>query len=72
MAHLVKIGNSLGSRIPKSLIEQAHFEGKELKLQVVRESWKEAITQSLVTHGQEPLDEEWVNLPLASGDEIEW
>ena len=33
MAHLVKIGNSQGIRIPKPLVEQAQLEGKELKLQ---------------------------------------
>jgi len=29
MAHLVRIGNSQGIRIPKAFIEQAHLEGKE-------------------------------------------
>ena len=37
MAHLVKIGNSQGVRIPKSLIEQTELEGKELRFQVVNE-----------------------------------
>lgn len=84
MAHLVKIGNSQGIRIPKPLIEQAHLEGKELKLQLindgllispengVREGWKDAIEQAIAAYGHEPLDEEWLNLPLASDDELEW
>ena len=37
MANLVKIGNSQGIRIPKALIEQAHLEDKELKLQIVKD-----------------------------------
>jgi antitoxin MazE len=84
VAHLVKIGNSQGIRIPKPLIEQAHLEGKELKLQVVnngllispekgvREGWKQAIEKSIAAYGDEPLDEEWLNLPLASDDELQW
>jgi len=84
MAHLVKIGNSKGIRIPKPLIEQARLEGKELKLQlvddgllispenVVREGWKESIEHSIAAYGHEALDEEWLNLPLASDDELEW
>ncbi len=84
MAHLVKIGNSQGIRIPKPLVDQAHLEGKELKLQLVkggllispqngiREGWKEAIEQSIVTHGLEVLDNEWLDLPLSSDDELDW
>lgn len=59
MTQLVRIGNSQGVRIPKSLIEQAHLEGKELKLQLVsgglliaplsqaRDGWKEKIEHAL-------------------------
>ncbi len=84
MANLVKIGNSKGIRIPKALIEQAHLEDKELKLQIVkdgllvspskkpREGWKEAIEASLATHGKEPLDSEWLDASLASEEEWEW
>lgn len=84
MAQIVKIGNSQGIRIPKLLIEQANLEGKELKLQVVgegllispsrgiREGWRESIAQSMRAHGQEPLDKDWIDLPLDSNDEIEW
>ena len=84
MAHLVKIGNSQGIRIPKPLVDQAHLEGKELKLQLVkggllispqisvRSGWKEAIEQSLAINGTESLDKEWLDLPLDSDDELEW
>jgi len=84
MAHLVKIGNSQGIRIPKPLIEQASLEGKELKLQVVnngilvapekgvREGWKEAIEQFIDVHGPEPIDEEWLDPLLASDDHLDW
>jgi antitoxin MazE len=84
MTQLVRIGNSQGIRIPKPLVEQAQLEGKELKLQLVsggllitpekgaREGWKEAIEQTISAQGQESLDDEWVDLPLDSGDELEW
>ena len=84
MAHLVKIGNSQGIRIPKPLVEQAHLEGKELKLQLVsdgllitpekeaRGGWKKAIEGVIAAQGQETLDNEWLNTPLASDDELEW
>ncbi len=84
MVHIVKIGNSQGIRIPKPLVEQAHLEGKELKLQLVsggllitpekkaREGWEEAIEGARVTQGQETLESEWLDIPLASDDELEW
>ena len=84
MAHLVKIGNSQGVRIPKSLIEQTELEGKELRFQVVNEGLlispengvrtgcKEAIEQSLAAHGDEALDEEWLDLPLAADETLAW
>ncbi|VAX10373.1 hypothetical protein MNBD_GAMMA26-154 [hydrothermal vent metagenome] len=84
MAYLVKIGNSQGIRIPKPLVEQAHLEGKELKLQLVgdgllispeksaRDGWKEAIEQAITAQGQEALDDEWLNAPLTSDGNLEW
>jgi len=84
MAHLVKIGNSQGIRIPKPLVEQAHLEGKDLKLQLVkggllispqnsvRSGWKEAIELSLASNDVEPLDSDWLDFPHGSDDELEW
>ncbi|MDO9311028.1 MAG: AbrB/MazE/SpoVT family DNA-binding domain-containing protein [Nitrosomonas sp.] len=84
MTHLVKIGNSQGIRIPKPLIEQAQLEGKDLQLQVVeggllitpkkgaREGWKEAIENTLKTHNKEKLDQEWLNAPLSTDDDLTW
>lgn len=84
MAHLVKIGNSQGIRIPKPLVEQAHLEGKELELQLVddgllispknnpRQGWKTEIEQIIATHGNEILDEEWLHSSLASDEDLEW
>ncbi len=83
MAYLVKIGNSQGIRIPKPLVEQAHLEGKELKLQVVkngilvapirgvREGWKKAIEKSIDVHGHETIDEEWLDPPLVLDDDLD-
>ncbi len=84
MAHLVKIGNSQGIRIPKPLIEQAHLEGKDLKLQLVsdgilitpkkgvREGWKECIATCIAAKGAEHLDHDWLDAPLSSDDDLEW
>ena len=84
MTHLVKIGNSQGIRIPKPLVEQAQLEGKELKLQLVkngllispekqaRAGWEADIEQTISAQGQEVIDTEWLDLPLASDDDLEW
>jgi len=85
MAHLIRIGNSQGIRIPKPLIQQAHLEGKELDIQVVnqgilvtpskkpRENWKQSIETILATNGPETTDSEWLDAGLiASDNELEW
>jgi len=84
MAHLVRIGNSQGIRIPKPLIEQAHLEGKELKLHIVNEGllitpengvragWLESIEQSIAANGIEKPGSDWLDFPLDSDDELDW
>jgi len=84
MTHIVKIGNSRGIRIPKPLIEQAKLEGKELDLQLVndgllitpkkqpRDGWKDLIEQSLATSKNDVANQEWLDFPLASDNELEW
>jgi len=84
MAHLVRIGNSQGVRIPKPLIEQAKLEGKELKFEVLngglfivpiqeaRKGWAKSINTILVTHGEELNDSEWLDAELTNEDELEW
>ena len=84
MAHLVKIGNSQGIRIPKPIIEQAHLEGKELKFQILngglfivpvlkpREGWAKSIKNTLISQGIETLDEEWLNSELTNDEDLEW
>lgn len=84
MAHLVKIGNSQGVRIPDFLIEKANLRGKELQFTLlndallissdkqIRKGWKKAIEQSIAKNGHEMIDDEWLNLPLSSDDDLEW
>jgi antitoxin MazE len=84
MAHLVKIGNSQGIRIPKPIIEQAHLEGKELEFQILngglfivpvlkpREGWAKSIKNTLISQGIETLDEEWLNSELTNDEDLEW
>jgi len=37
-----------------------------------REGWEESIKQSLAAYGHEVPDDEWLDLPLDAGDELEW
>ena len=84
MAHIIKIGNSQGIRIPKPLIQQAHLEGKELDIQLVkqgilvtpskkpREGWTKAIETILANKGLETTDSEWLDANLTSDQDLEW
>ena len=84
MAHLVKIGNSQGIRIPKPLIQQAQLEGKELDIQVVnqgilvtpkkkpREGWEKSIEISLASNRSEKTDTEWLDATLTAENDLEW
>lgn len=84
MTHLIKIGNSQGIRIPKTIIKQSDFEGKELKLQLVsngilitpknqvRYGWKESIDKVLDSQVTEKIDHEWLDAKLTTDEELEW
>jgi len=84
MAHLVRIGNSQGIRIPKPFIEQAQLEGKELKFEVLngglliapinepRKGWADLIANQVADQGEEAIDNEWLNSELTSDNELEW
>jgi antitoxin MazE len=84
---LVRIGNSRGIRLPKSVIEQAKL-GDEVELVVrdhevvlkslehPRAGWHEAMRRAIAEHGSEPTkeDREWVDAPIDApvDDEKEW
>lgn len=84
MTTLIKIGNSQGVRIPKSIIEQAHLEGKALAFKVVetglliqpvkkpREGWKDIFEQAPKSKAIEQQDQEWLDAPLSSDEDWEW
>ncbi len=84
MAHLIKIGNSQGIRIPKPLIEQVGLEDRELTIQVlnggifvapvhkIRAGWMESIAKVLANGGSEEIDIEWLNAELTSDEDLEW
>jgi len=84
MAHLVKIGNSQGIRIPKPLIQQARLEGKELDIQVVnqgllvtpskkpREGWEKAIEAAASNQENDIADTEWLDAELTIDEDLEW
>ena len=84
MAHLIKIGNSQGIRIPKPLIHQARLEGKELDIQIVnkgilvtpsknpRENWGKSIKATLAGNITEVTDSDWLDATLVSDEDLEW
>ena len=83
MAHLIRIGNSQGVRIPKPIVEQADLEGKDLAFSVVdegllirperkvREGWAEAFGRAC-DGGDEAFDREWLDAPLVCEDDGSW
>ncbi|MEI6067778.1 MAG: AbrB/MazE/SpoVT family DNA-binding domain-containing protein [Methylococcaceae bacterium] len=88
MAHLIKIGNSQGIRIPKPLIKQANLQNKEFEIQVVdngllitpikktRQGWKEQFKSIAVSQIEQDFNEIHRNLDhcaeLATGEAWEW
>ena len=83
MAHLIKIGNSQGIRIPEALIQQAHLENQELTLQVVengllitptkkvRADWEEQFKKLAgLETGQDHQPDH--SAELATGEAWEW
>lgn len=85
MPQLIQIGNSRGIRIPKSLIQQAGLEAKELEFipvedgllikpvtYQVRQEWAKQIKEALQTYSLEKSDADWLDAPLTDNDEWEW
>jgi antitoxin MazE len=85
MPHLVKIGNSQGIRIPKPYIEEAHLSGNELKFELVhngllvspikkaRQDWEKAIDMQLTKQSNgNSENQEWLDAPLTSDEDLEW
>ena len=85
MPSLIRIGNSRGIRIPKTLIQQAGLADKELEFSVIedgllikpvrrrpRQGWEQLIREALQTHGDEDVDSEWLNAPLIDDSDWEW
>jgi antitoxin MazE len=83
MAHLIRIGNSQGVRIPKPIIEQADLEGKNLAFSIVdegllikperkaREGWTAAFGQAC-DRDDDFCDQEWLDAPLVCEDDAPW
>ncbi len=85
MPNLIRIGNSRGVRIPKTLIQQAGLAGQELEFTLLedgllikpvrnqpRQNWEQLIRDSLQEHGNEAVDTEWLNAPLIDDSDWEW
>ena len=88
MAHLIKIGNSQGIRIPQELIKQANLQNKEFEIQIVdngllitplkntRKGWEEQFKNIPVSQIEQDYNETTINLDhcaeLATGETWEW
>ena len=84
MAHLIKIGNSQGIRIPQPLIKQANLQDREFEIQVVdngllitpikktRQGWEEQFKSIPVSQTEQDFNETNRNLghcaELATGE----
>ena len=84
MTTLTRIGNSQGVRIPKSVIEQAQLENKDLIFKVTeeglliqtvkktRQGWKEQFDKALQSQKPENIDNERIEAPLVEDRDWEW
>lgn len=84
MTTLIKIGNSQGLRIPKTIIEQAQLENKELEFKIIdnglliqpvkkpREGWKKLFDKASQSQKIEETDQEWLDAPLSTDKDWEW
>ncbi len=84
MTTLTRIGNSRGVRIPKTIIEQAQLEDKELVFKIIdeglliqpvqkpRQGWKKEFDKVLETKGAGQIDQEWLDAPLVDDEQWEW
>ena len=84
MTTLIRIGNSQGVRIPKTIIEQAKLDNKELEFKVMddglliqpvkkpRHDWKMQFDIALQSQKSDTLDQEWLDAPLVENEEWEW
>ena len=88
MAHLIKIGNSQGIRIPQPLIKATNLQDKELEIQVVdngllitpikktRQGWEEQFKSIPISQTEQDFDDTHSNLDhcaeLVTGETWEW
>jgi antitoxin MazE len=88
MAHLIKIGNSQGIRIPQPLIKQANLEGQEFEIHVVdngllitpvkktRQGWDQQFKSISAAQIEQDFNEIQGNLDhgaeLPTGEAWEW
>ena len=88
MAHLIKIGNSQGIRIPQAFIKQANLQNEEFEIQVVdngllitpikkpRKGWEKQSKNIPISQIEQDFNETNNNLDhgaeLATGKSWEW
>jgi antitoxin MazE len=84
MISLIKIGNSQSVRIPKSIVEHAKLDNKELEFRVLdegllikpvrkpRQGWKEQFDKALHNVDMNESDQEWLGAPLLDDENWEW
>ena len=84
MTSLIRIGNSQGVRIPKSIIEHAKLDNKKLEFRVLdegllikpirklRQGWKEQFDKALHNVDMDEPNQEWLDAPLLDDEDWEW
>ena len=84
MTTLIRIGNSQGIRIPKTIIEHARLNNKELEFKIIdnglliqpvnnpRQGWKKQFEKAQLINDTNEIDREWLDAPLVEDGEWEW
>lgn len=84
MTTLIRIGNSQGVRIPKTIIEHARLNNKELEFKIIdnglliqpvnnpRQGWKKQFEKAQLINDTNEIDREWLDAPLVEDGEWEW
>ena len=84
MTTLIRIGNSRGVRIPKTIIKQTQLSDKELEFKIIddglliqpvkkpRQGWKKQFEKAQLVDEANEIDEEWLDAPLVKDECWEW
>ncbi len=84
MPTLIRIGNSQGVRIPKTIIEQARLDKEDLEFKVVEEGlliqssrtprygWHRQFEEGVQTRQEKEQEQEWLDASLVEDADWQW